>query len=429
MLRNIVVGVILLILLGGAYIFVSVWEPAKDNQEDLPQTEIICVTDEEDVSEITVKNESGEYILSFKEDNGNKIYDISSAQADDKNESAISSSFNAFKKIYAMREISSDKGGFGFEESKVSLVLKKGNGEDIEVVFGNEVPSGGEFYCINKKDNKIYTVSDTMYNLVTQPVDYYRNKSVIAISDVTLISSMEVYEDGKPELKLRYTTEEENSKNLMPATWTLEYPWKAELENDKTGELLEKLSNIYGTSFAKDEGSYKYKVNITANDKTYSFEVAEGDTVAYVKKADNGYVYTVDKEVFETLDSIDPLKYISRFANLVNIEDMKKVTVSANGKEYTMDAAEGKYKINGSDTDEKEFKKKYQTIIGLTFIDFVEDVPKGEPYMILTFEMKDGKTATTKIYDYTEREYLAECINGTRVKILKSDLKNIEDLM
>ena len=422
-------GVVVILLLVGLYIFVSVWEPAKDNQEEHANTDVICVVDAEDVSEIAVKNASGGYILTCQEEDDTKVYDIKPLDAEDKNTSAITSTFNAFKKIYAMREISSDKGGFGFEESKVSLVIKTADGKDTEIIFGNEVPSGGEFYCLNKNDSKIYTVSDTIYSLVTQPADYYRNKSVIAISDVTLISNMEVYKDGKMELKLRYATEEENSNRLMPATWTMENPWYAELENDKTGELLVKLSSIYGTGFSKDEHNFRYKVNITADDKTYSYEVAEGDGVAYVRKAENGYVYIADKEIFDTLDGIEPSKYISRFVNLVNIKDMKKITVKANSKEYVMETSDGKYKINGTDTEEKEFKKKYQDVIGLSFIEFVDASPKGEPYMTLTFEMKDGKTAVTKIYDYSEREYLAECINGTRVKVLKSDLKKIEDLM
>ncbi len=427
MIRNIIVGVVLLGLLGGLYVFISMWEPTDNSQEEKEPVDIMCVVDAEDVSEIQVKNESGEYTLICKEEADKKVYDITSLDVTDKNMSAISSSFNSFKKIYAMREISSDNGGYGFEESNTSLTLKADT--DIEIIFGSKTPGGDEYYCINKKDNKIYTVSDTMYNLVTQPADYYRNKSVIAINDVYLINNMEVYEDGQPKLKLRHATDEENSSKIMAAAWTMEYPWYAELANDKTEELLTKLSTVFATGFSKDSHNYKYKLVIKTEDKTYSVEVAEGDDVSYVKDAENGYVYITDKEIFDTLSSIDPSKYISRFVNLVNIEDIKKATVTANNKEYVMEVQDGKYKINGTETDEKEFKKKYQAVIGISFIEFVDDKPAGNPYMTLEFELKDGTMATTKIYDYTEREYLAICPNGTTVKLLKNELKSIEDIM
>ncbi len=434
LIRNIIIAVVALALLGGAYIFVSNWEPTKEETVEETPTETIYVVneDEKDITHIQVKNERGEYILSREENEGTNTYDISPLDANDKNMAAISSTFKSLIKIFGMREISSDKAeDFGFNESNVSYTINKAGGEKIEIVFGDAVPSGGEYYCLNKNDNKIYTVSDSTYKLVTQPIEYYRIKSVLAISDISSISNFELYKDGQLFIKLRHTTEEENSTKIMPTGWTMENPWYAELADDRTSELLTSLATIYGTGFSEDSHSYKYKLNITSGDKTYSFEIADGDDEAYVKNLEKGTVYTVDKEVFEILEAVDPARYISKFVNLINIEKVSKLSVKCEEKEYTMEVGKdgAGYKINGGDIDEKEFKKKYQEIIGLSFIEYIDDTPKGTPYMTIDFNMTDGETLATSIYDYTEREYMAVCPNGSTVKLLKSELEKIKNLM
>lgn len=431
LVRNIIIGVVLIAVLCGAYMFVLNWEPpAEETEEVSPKDAIYAVnTDGMNIVEIKVKNESGEYLLTCDEKDGDKKYDISPSDSEDKNMSAISSSFNFFKKIYAGREITSQNDGFGFGEDKVLITLKADNGDKIELEFGNAVLGDAEYYCLNKNENKVYTVSDTVYALATQPIDYYRNKNIISIDDVSKVSGLEIYENGQLKIKIRQETPEESKSRVMADPWTMEYPWNSELDNDKTAELFTSLSYISGEGFSEDKHSYKYKFNIDAGDKKYSLEVAEGDGVSYVKNSENGIVYVTDHSLYETLHGAEPSKYISKFVNLVNIEGVKKVIVKSGDKEYLMEISDGKYKINGADTDEKDFKAKYQEIIGLSFIEYVEDSPKGEPYMTIDFEMNDGNILSTKIYDYTEREYLAVCMGGAKAKLLKNDLRGIEELM
>ena len=55
--------------------------------------------------------------------------------------------------------------------------------------------------------------------------------------------------------------------------------------------------------------------------------------------------------------------------------------------------------------------------------------PQGDPYLTVTFKMKDGSEDKVNYYQSGEREYTAVCPDGTAVRILKSELQKVIDIM
>ena len=63
--------------------------------------------------------------------------------------------------------------------------------------------------------------------------------------------------------------------------------------------------------------------------------------------------------------------------------------------------------INGKLADTDSFANYYELLTGLTFDALDEGEPQGEPQVVITYKMLDGKEDTTTYYNYDDTFYLA----------------------
>lgn len=439
LIRNIIIAVASLALLGGGYYFAVKWEPKTDEMTEniqADETNVMYVVSEntEDISYIHIKNSKSDYQITRTEDS----YIVSSLDGKQFSETKVASAFAWLAKLSAIREITggtSELAQYGLDRDDKYYTIVKKDGSEVSVIIGDEVPTGGEFYCMKKGGDKVYTINSHRMAYIDNTPDDYRLTSVSKIADISAVKKFAVYNNSKPLIKLRPATKEEQEGDVVISTWMVEYPWKETADPDRVMSLIEPFAAIEAVGFASDISSvsFDYSVEISTDDEEYKFSIGgkADETGVYLRNDKNSEVYIVDLSLRTAIEGINPNDYINKLVCLANIADISNAVVKQGDREYIMEPGneDGKaYVINGKDVEEELFKDNYQIVIGAAFTERGDYSVSGTPYMTITYNYPDGRAVKTNYYDYNEREFVAVRNDGTTVKLLRSEISKIEEL-
>lgn len=439
LIRNIIIAVVALAVLGGGYYFALYWEPQKDEgNEALPttDTEAIDIVSEavEDVAKIQIKNGQTEFDI-LRSDEGYSIPAIGNTAV---NELRVAAAFAGLVKLSAEREITNDVSKvseYGLDKEEKCYAVHKNDGTKTTVLMGDEVPTGGEFYCMIKGGKKIYTVSAQKMSYIESIPEDYRVSAVTAIEDVATVQTFTVYHNASPVMKIRPTTEDEFRNSIMAGAWTMEYPWTERADPEKLEGLFTPFMEIEATGFAESASgiTFEYEVRFSTDDAEYQFSIgnAAGEDVVYLRDDKTLEVYIVDSSLRDAVTGLNPNDYLIKFICLADITEVSNAIVKLGDKEYVMkpgNKAGKAYKINGEEVDEAYFKNQYQIVLGLVFRERGDFSVSGDPYMTITYEYSDGRVVTTRYYEYDERDFVAVRDDGATVKLLRSEIGKIEKL-
>lgn len=428
-IRNIIVGVVVLGCLTGALIWAynipeTNHQEISDNNETYESIQIIDVK-EDAVKSICFENEFATFTILNKgqvnyemENNGNISY--SSA--------LMGSDFRALLSIYAKKDMTDEKVDFK-ENARVTLNMNDDSKKTL--ILGNEV-IGQDQYLL-KYEDKIYAVSKSVSNLFSSQPNDYREKTLATIS--SQIKAFEIKKDGQSYLKVKVAeTEEETSVLDIGASYIMTYPKKMAVNMDRLGELFEFIGDGYAVnviSFADDNIANKSEYNIgkttvILEDETSKYTLEFGDTdengnICTVLNGHN-YIFTMKSDLFNIISQYSPDNLMDRMAHLVLITKINQVVFEGNGDKYILDISgkEGSYsyKINGKETDESKFKEIYREIIGITVDSMANnDINGVEAEYTVTFKCLDNSEVKYSYVPYDERNYILKK-NGVGEKIL-----------
>lgn len=284
--------------------------------------------------------------------------------------------------------------------------------------------------------NSVYTIFSTKGDALSKGADDYRDAEILKI-DAENIASIYVKTPSQT-FELRMTTEGEGEDSK--AVWNMIKPLSRNCDTQIIDdEIISKISYIAIEAFvdADDEGYSLSGVNSPTATVTVSDAFGGEQTIfvgnqkggqRYIKT--NGEVYLVSGDSVNFIN-VDPFIYISKFINLENIEDVKRVDVTHKGKTHTA-TIEGEkdkyvYKLNGKEVLEDKFKREvYQKIIGLFADGFAKNPVYKSPDYTITFYLKDGSVKKTDYCYYDSRNYAAFDKNGRCEFIIRQkDLENM----
>ncbi|MBR5507008.1 MAG: hypothetical protein IKV88_03070, partial [Clostridia bacterium] len=243
MIRNIVLAVVVIGLLLAALIFVNKM-PDRDssNQTDISEendfsdnsiAEDIKVVDinEEDVSEITIKNKGMTYTVARKDA---ETFELKNSGGIPYSSALLSGSFNSFLKINAQREVTEENIEF-IERARATLHMKDGS-EKI-IILGNEVIGHTNQHFL-KYEDKIYAVLSYVSTYFTAHSDSFREKNLANIGSD--IKSVMVKKDGVDYVGFKKAENEEEANLLDVATsFVMTYPKTMAVHEDRLTPLYE----------------------------------------------------------------------------------------------------------------------------------------------------------------------------------------------
>ena len=445
LIRNSIIAVVSVGILGAGYYVAVKWEPKDTEQEVSTQSsELIKLfsTETENIKSVTIQNLKEKYTLVQDEEGNVSIPEKAGIEF---KQMSLQSAISSFATINGSKEITKDMSRlaeFGLDSKDMMLTVTLKDGESKAFIIGDNLPGSDDYYFMEDGGDTVYTLSSYKMSSFLKVPDDYREKQLFSIENI-MVRNIVIEKGNEVLLSMRPPTDNDVVVNTIGPNWIMEKPCPGEgATDDRVTEFLNNFMMVNVMEFADDNpsdlnkyglGTDAYTLTLKTDEKTHKLRLGkatEDGNGVYIQYNDNKSVMVSDVSMLNCLMNLDPMDYVAKLVNLVNIEDVATVKIEKDSKIYTMEVGEGdeeenpdKYKINGQSTKADSFKDVYQQVIGVAFVDYGDFQPK-EQFMTVTYSMKNGEEIVIKYYEYNERYYLAER-TGKRMTVLKTDMSDL----
>ncbi len=399
--RNAIILAVILALLGGAYVYISK-KPSKSTSKDTGKNTIkIMELDSNKLNEITINNRGSKFVFVKKDNDWSATYP-EGFKADKGKLGSIAIDLSSLTADKVIEENAADLAQYGLN-NPVEVTAKLSDGTSRVIEIGDQTPSKGAYYVMEKGTSKVYTISSYTGDMLAGD----KNK----IRDMTLVSI-------KPEDAIGFAMGRDGQKvfsarKVDANSWNLIYPIEGNAALDKLTPMLSTVSALSAKDYIEDNAADLDKYGLKNPSYTLEVETASGKTEIlfghektrgseiYAKLGTGNSVFTLDESNFNFLDK--PLKEIIEvFAYIVNIQDVSKIDVDLDGKTTTCgietdkdDKDKDKFTVNGKDAamkdsnDKQYFRTFYQALIGVTLSEIEpQGKPSGKADITFTYYLK-----------------------------------------
>lgn len=445
MIRNATVGILVLALLCGAYWFVLNWQPKSDENGGVTSRAITLLSlDEDEVSEIFVKNENAEYTLARVEDGENESWSIVEYPYLEFSASKIKSTALGLLSLSADKEITDEVSRlqeFGLDGEKQMFTVRLKSGGEKMFILGDRLVVDSEYYIMEKDGEKIYTISEYAAGGILKVPNDFRETNLAQV-DTENILEMTISRDGEKLIDF-YVIGSDEKKNRDKNTFNtsnvrMRYPYTETVNSDRFSEFLESVpTTVEVKEFVSDDAAdiQKYgldagcKLVIKDNTATHTLTLGNKDEngFTYAMYNDCGFIFTMETELSDAVKEIKPFDFVEKFAHIYSIDSVAELNVAGNKGTHSMtvktegDDDDKKYicAVDGKSADEDAFKKMYQGVIGLTVTGIPDSEKSGAEICKVTFVMNDGSKYTAVYNEYDERNAVVTRTDGKKYLILR----------
>ena len=347
--------------------------------------------------------------------------------------------------IYAVDDVSytekiedvKDLSEYGLKDTKKSVRVTYTDGTEYKLLIGDKC-GDFEYYAMLENDSVVYKMLATdCEKLMVHPKEY-RIKDICEV-DPTTVKSVIVEKKGEKEVEVVKDENYKPTNEYQTISFLMKYPYENITASLGTlQKILDELEDFDAADIAeeKPENLEKYGlVDGTATvlkvtDATGTKELKFGtivDEKAYVMCAGKDVVYTIPSYLAELLKDYRAVNYVEDFVGIYNIQDVSNIVVAKGKETHTLkmsqdsDGADSFF-IDDERVEDKQFRKIYQYVIGITFEDVVEKEPSGKTYMTVKYNFKDSDSVTYTYYEYDEKYCIVKANNGLNCLTLKSEL-------
>ncbi len=436
LVRNIILSVLGLGILGGAY-YLVLKMPEKTEEMTQEQTSpenrtdtSVIAFDIKELEKAYIKNENDEYTI-IKNGENWAVEGRNTEYSKVKTENLLYS----FANFYVTKQLENgDKEEYGLANPSAKVVLTKKDGTEHKIILGSQIIGDDGYFA--EIDDKIYTVSTSRATNMQKTANDLRD-TVLATVDKQTFKGFKLRNREGIVANIRPMNEEESDKFSMLTSYMMTEPKYVAVSMEYTNKIIDSALNVTAEKFVCDDRA-KFGEYGLAN-PVITFEISD-ETGSYVinygNKTDDGNVYaniggtdTVfiqRPEMFDTLVKIDTLTLIEKYCHIINIESIRGVTIEGEGKKFSLtlegEADNRKYFSDGKTANEKAFKRAYQEVIGLISNGFAEKVVSGNPEYIIEFDYKDGTKLRCSYINYDERNFVLDRNGNREYIILKKNL-------
>ncbi len=409
--RNAIILIVIVALLVGVYFVMDRLKP-KDSQTEDPRDDLIRITDytSDEIESVKLENPDGTFIIKKKDTEW-----VLSSPKDIKYDSAILSSIviNASSIVAdkLIEENAQDLAKYGFDNA-VTVTIEGKENNDTVLKVGDKTPTASGYYIKPADKGDVYVVSSYTGNYLVTDRNGMRSKQLL---DFTYEEMTSLSLDRKGENVFV------SEMDIETRDWSMVRPINGSANPSALMPMLDALANSAVISFVEDKPTDLAQYGLVnpsyvfefATESHGTFKLSMGDekvkgSEIYAQLDSSDEVFTMDISSFTFLDK--PLKEIvDVFAYIVNIDQVKKIDLTMDGKttNMTLDVykdAEGKtdnekdkFTVNGMDAtgkdedDNQPFRKFYQALIGISLDEIdVEGKPTANAEITINYTLKDG---------------------------------------
>ncbi|HBM80388.1 MAG TPA: hypothetical protein DD426_06060 [Clostridiaceae bacterium] len=430
--RNLIILLVLLAVLAASYIYISKRPSKTKDQGSDTQAVKLLELDSKKIVKINIKNKDGILELEKKNDK----WALTSEGGINIDQNIVDTIVSTFSALNADKIVSSNPGNLGeyglSSPSSATAILE--DGSEKVVYVGDKTPDGNNYYGMVKGDPKVYLLSSADGQHLMYTVADIRNKDILTKIDSEKLNYIKIVRNNKT-IELKKNDEKaQTGQAQLDSGWNITQPYSRVYgtDSEKLSPVLDALGKLTVSDVVEDKASDLGKYGL---DKP-SMEIMQKDDkntldIYFGKDVDDSYIYFsvkgldgVYKMSKSNLDALNikPFDVTAKFAYIVSIDDVDKITIESGGKTDTAvltrttkkaeksgdkDEVVTTYTLNGKNADEDKFKDLYQKIIGL-IVDSENDknVPQ-KPEVKITFFLNKGtnKQVVTEYCPYNSDFY------------------------
>ena len=444
--RNIIILVLVIALLGGGMYFISQYEPKQEETvlPELPETVTMFKTEKSNITAVTVTLPEETYTVSLE--NGawlvNNDPDILISQS--RVETLLYECANIVAKEL-LEENAQNLVQYGLDNPNRTVQITLADGSKTTVLLGHNSIENTLTYLMLEGETKVYTKSTSGCENLAGPLSNLLSSDIYSIAGEN-IKSIAINRQNAESIELVL-------ENVSPEGEEPTYEWQMTKPIQKTANsyniterlLTNILTQTAVVSIAVPEAGKDYGLNQPK--ATYTLSTIDGVTHTvqvgnvegantYIRLTGNNMIYQVATEKLDFL-SLGYHELVDKLVHLENILDVEKVTLDGLGKSHVMEISgsgdNATYKIDGKKIEESNFKKAYQAVLALSLDDFITQPYSGAAEFTICYYKNDGSQSVISCVPYDERNYLV-LVNGegnllVRKKQIDNMLSTVESFV
>ncbi len=436
LVRNIIVGVVAVLLLVAGYVAVSIL-PGQIQQRNIEELEaekaevLIMSSSVDYVDSIEIVNQTGSYTLMRDEMGSWGVKEYPKVPVESV---SIESAVYGFVNLYALEEIDMPENlsDYGFENprAKFSVLMKDGNKR--EFVLGNKVTGGRGDFFLDSVMGKAYVVSIYMSDSMLKTPDSYRRTKLASVNSNDITDFVITNSKGKIVIGME---ESDYSSELV---LVMTHPKHMNLDETLASSIFETIQDINVVKYVEDSpsdlgkyGLQKPSLQVEIGTKNANYKLSFGDKTdagtVYAMLEGMDFVFTYDPAMYDKCVNATAYSLMNKFVNIVNISEVKSITVKGKGKHHKLEIKGGDdFYIDGNAALADSFRKTYQSIIGIKGSGLAENMVVSPVEYTVVFEYNNGETTNIEYASYDDMNYYVETDGERGFVTLK---KGLDDMM
>lgn len=447
--------VLALVLLIGGYLYVKNRPQENNNTTDLVEEkqEQILKLEKDKIIKMVLISKNGEVVIDKKDDKW--TVSGTTAKLDQDKIEDIASSFSTMFAEQTIEENPKDLEKYGLKDPVVTAKAVLQGGEEKVVYLGNKTPLGNTYYLMVKDVNKVYAVWMNHGENFSSTVDDLKSKQLANEVDITLVTDLKLVPSEGRTIEITTNKQADAGQEFGINIYNMVKPYSTprSIDTEKFEEVIKLIPEIQIKDIVEDDakdlskyGLSKPKLEFYVKDKNNKtlhlfFGSDLDETTTYFKTADSNAVYTIEKEKIKPIVEVDPFSMISKFTAIVNIEDVDRIEIKSKDKTYNITLTrtltkkaekEGEedeytttYKINDKTIKEEDFKKYYQTLIGLIADAENDKNLPNNPEVTTTYYLNKGEQRELRVdYSPYNNDFYVAFKNGTSEFLISRDKVN-----
>lgn len=337
-----------------------------------------------------------------------------------------------------------DLAQYGLKPPKVTAIGTFSDGTEQTLFLGDKTPAGGAYYLQVKGDPKLYSVSMYDADHLHWTANDLRSKELTPALNYDEVTYLKlVQRDGTVIEAKEKTAEEAKSYQLGFGKYILTRPYAYQrgVDSEKQDTIIKGPQGIAIASFVADNPKDLAKYGLArpwgevlvrdkANALRFLFGAQKDETETFFMIEGKPTVYSVATSNLAFM-STKPFELVDKFTFIPNIDDVDRIDIAAGGKAHVLTIARttqkaekageesklvASYAVDGKTADEENFKKFYQSLIGLQVEGEVTHRVPNVPEVSTRFTLNKGPSKTVAL-DYApyDRDFDAVFMDGKSV--------------
>ena len=271
-----------------------------------------------------------------------------------------------------------DLSAYGLTNPSSRALVSDSDGKNAVYLLGDITPTRAGYYFMEEGDPKVYSVPNYVAEYMNNFLDGIRKRSLFSDFDYSMITGLWIESE---EALIEITPRDDSLQSVFIAPFSAfvigsPYKFIRGADSEAINKLTTPLKNLEISDFIDDAPSslvpygLDKPVRVFLQTQMGSLDLLIGNESAgkrFAKLAGAPGVFTLNG--VENLINVKPFSLIDKFALIINIDLVERLTVSGGEKELVADLRgtgdDVIFTLNGRVTDTKSFRGFYQAAIGL----------------------------------------------------------------